>query len=249
MSDEATWLYAVVPRPSPAAPETTGVAGQPVRIIEHAQVSAVVSSIGLERVEQEALRRELADPARLEEFVRSHHRVVTEQFELAPTVPFRLATVCPDDGRVHELLERRYDDLVAALATVARRAEWAVQARPAAAAHAAAPVEDDRPGIAYLQRRRAEVSQQEAAQRTAASCAEQVNEALSRLAVAASRQPPAAGQDGRSVLNAAYLVDDEQHDRFTTAVRAIGEQHRVLRLRVTGPWPAYSFVEIATEHP
>jgi hypothetical protein len=44
------------------------------------------------------------------------------------------------------------------------------------------------------------------------------------------------------VLNAAYLVADERADAFAAAVADLTARHRFVRLTLTGPWPAYSFV-------
>jgi hypothetical protein len=44
------------------------------------------------------------------------------------------------------------------------------------------------------------------------------------------------------VLNAAYLVADEQAEEFGAAVTGLAAGHRALQLTLTGPWPAYSFV-------
>ena len=43
------------------------------------------------------------------------------------------------------------------------------------------------------------------------------------------------------VLNAAYLVADEQAGEFAAAVNDLTGRHRSVRLGLTGPWPAYSF--------
>jgi len=254
---DATWVYAVVPA-APLVPlsTTAGVAGEPVRVLSHAGISAVVGSISAAQAEPAALRRELADPDWLAQAARSHHRVVTTCTRSAPTVPFRLATIYHDDQRVTGMLAARHRELVAALATVTRRAEWGVQAfatRPdQAAGDAPEPAGDPgRRGTAYLERRRAERAAADAWRRSAVAAAEQLHCRLGGLA-AASVGPtatgrPAADHTGRQVLDAAYLVDDQRRDEFTDAVRELSQRYPALRLRLTGPWPAYSFVELAPE--
>jgi hypothetical protein len=257
----ASWVYAVVPASTASLPGVTGVADEPVRLVTHGDIAAVTGSVDAADVDEEAWRRRLNDLAWLERAARSHHRVVARYFETAPTVPFRLATVYHDDQRVADMLAHRDRELAHALATIARRAEWGVQAfspphrdqhdHPPAVDHAPA-----RPGTAYLMRRRAQRSAAETRRRSAAEAAEEVHAAFQRLAAAAARTPPThrpaghpGGQEGRMVLNAAYLIDDDRRDEVARATRELGERHPLLRLRVTGPWPAYSFVEIGEEVP
>lgn len=252
---DPTWVYAVVPAvpPVPLDP-TAGVAGEPVRVLSHAGISAVVGSLSRAQAEPAALRRQLSDPEWLAHAARSHHRVVTTCTRSGPTVPFRLATIYHDDQRVAGMLMARHRELVAALATVTRRTEWGVQAfaRPDAATGAAAATADPgRPGTAYLHRRRAERAAADAWHRSAAATAEQLHRRLGELAAASARPtataPPPADSPGRPVLDAAYLVDDRRRDEFTAAVRELGQRYPALRLRLTGPWPAYSFVGLAPE--
>jgi hypothetical protein len=257
MSEQpANWVYAVVPSPAPASlAATPGVAGEPVRVVTRGDLCAVVGSISAHDVEEEVLRQHLSDPAWLEQAVRAHHRVVAACFDAVPTVPFRLATIYHDDQRVGDLLAQRHDELAAALEAVAGRAEWGVQAFTAlpAASELQSEVDEDpaRPGTAYLLRRRAQRSAAESVRRSATDAAERLHVGLAQVAAATTRQPPAnrpvPGQAGQMVLNAAYLVDGRRRDDFAAAARDLGEQHPALRLRVTGPWPAYSFVEIGAE--
>jgi Gas vesicle synthesis protein GvpL/GvpF len=41
--------------------------------------------------------------------------------------------------------------------------------------------------------------------------------------------------------NAAYLLDDTREAGFAATAAAVAEQHRNIRLEMTGPWPPYSF--------
>jgi hypothetical protein len=208
----------------------------------------------------------LRDPRWLEEAARRHHAVVAAYASIGPTAPLRLATVYRDDDRVRDVLCRRTTMLAAALDTVAGRDEWGVQAYAAAAAapvpgqgEPTAPLEvtgpggtrTGRPGTAYLRRRRAEQVARDAARHRTATAVERVHELLSGLAVASVRHTTPGGRyaDGRArpVLNASYLVDHDRSQRLVPAVQELEDAHPWLRLRVTGPWPAYSFVKIGAE--
>jgi hypothetical protein len=250
----ATWVYAVVPGSGPPpAPAVTGIAGEPVRLVEDTGVAAVVGSVPRAEVDEEPLRRHFRDPVWLERTARIHHRVVTTCSQVQPTVPFRLATVYLADDGVRELLSRRRDQFRAALETVTRRAEWGVQAYagPAGPAPVAEPppAAAAGPGTAYLLRQRAEREWREQARRRVGEAVRGVESSLAGLAVAIRPQPlPVAhgsrDQPGSLVLNMSYLVDDRARERFVAAAGRLAEQFPAIQLRVTGPWPAYSFVEI-----
>jgi len=76
--------------------------------------------------------------------------------------------------------------------------------------------------------------------------AQAVHAELSRLSVAARLYPPQpprlAGQTAPMVLNATYLVADERAGEFAATVNELTGKHQTVRLGLTGPWPAYSFV-------
>lgn len=243
----------------PAGPGvgTGGVAGEPVRLVESAGLAAVVGSVPLAEVAEEPLRRHLRDPAWLARTARRHHRVVTTFARSVPTVPFRLATVYRTDARVRELLARRRERLLAALDTVRARAEWGVQAYAPGGGTAAAerPEPGDTApgsGTEYLLRARAERIRREQARQRVSAAVREIESTLEPLAVAARSQPhPAApaGPDrtGQLLLSVSYLVDERDRDRFLERTGRLATGFPELRLRVTGPWPAYSFVEIGAE--
>lgn len=278
-----TWVYAVVPQGHPAPPGgaepgvmrpaaaylPAGVAGEPVRVVSQEGLCAAVGSVAAADVDEEAMRRNLADAAWVERTVRRHHEVVARLFQAAPTVPFRLGTVYHDDQRVRDMLARRREELTETLSLIAGRSEWGVQlltgqgtpagdvdvapdpnrGRSSSAVGDGAPGPRG-PGTSYLLRRKAERLARDEARQTTGEVALAIHSALDRLADASHQSPPSrlpAGQRGQMVLNACYLVHDQRRDEFTAATRELAEQQPALRVRVTGPWPAYSFVELGKE--
>lgn len=260
-SRAATWWYAVVPADAAVpAGQVSGLTGEPVRLVAHPPVAAVVGPVDLPA--DGSLPQRLRDPEWLEQAARRHHAVVSAYAASCPTAPLRLATVHRDDERVRQALRRHRTTLAATLATVAGRAEWGVQVyraapertarngagEPTPAAVAVPAADQARPGTAYLQRRRADHAAREAARRQVAVAVAQVHERLAGLAVASVRHTGAVGGQaaGRTppVLNASYLLDHDRAGTLVQAVRDLQQAHPSLRLRVTGPWPAYSFVEI-----
>lgn len=106
------------------------------------------------------------------------------------------------------------------------------------------------PGTAYLWRRRAEHAARRAARNAVAAAVDHIHAELSKLAAAARHQTPAGGgyaSQPAPVLNASYLVDADLAGRFRDEVRRLDLAHDHLAMRLTGPWPAYSFVDVEPE--
>ncbi|MGN9776007.1 GvpL/GvpF family gas vesicle protein [Micromonospora sp. H33] len=250
----AAWLHGVVRDVPPETlattlATTTGMTGTPVRAVRAAGLAAVVSAAPLSEYGEEPLRRNLEDLAWLERAARTHHAVVAALARTGPVVPARLATVHHDDERVAALLTARRDELAAVLDRLTGREEWGVKGYlvPGAAPVAATAPESGGAGAAYLRRRRAQLTAREEGQRVAGAAAAAVHDALAGHAVAARRHPPQdrrlSGAPTPMVLNGAYLVDTADLPGFTALVGELGERHPELRLELTGPWPAYSFVD------
>lgn len=257
---EATWLYAVT---SPEAvgggvpADVTGVAGEPVRVVEGAGLAAVVGSVPLADFDERALRAHLEDLRWLERTARAHHRVIDAAADRGHVVPLRFATLYHDDHRVRAMLEARRADFASALRRVAGRTEWGVKAYidpraflpdPAEGAVGGAAGGGQRPGAAYLARRRAERQDQDTAHLRATERAEEIHATLTRLSAATAEHPPQdaalAAYEGWMVLNNSYLVPDDRTDEFTAEVTALGERYPEIDLEVSGPWPPYSFTAL-----
>lgn len=257
MTDLASWLYAVVPADSaPPLADLTGVAGEPLRLLAEAPIGAVVGSVPRRWLDRDPAGAPADELARL---VRDHHRVVAALLPRAPVVPLRLGSVVGDDDRVRRLLRDRATQLTAALDRVRGRAEWGLRAylaeseplptetgpQPTETGQLAGTVVAGRPGTAYLLRRRRERDRQQRTRAAAVAEVQRMEQILAPLAVAVAHpRSTGAGDDHRAKLvrNSTYLVDDHRVEEFRAAVRRCAETSPGLRLRLTGPWPAYSFV-------
>jgi Gas vesicle synthesis protein GvpL/GvpF len=249
------WLYAVAANDAGAgARAMTGVGGEPVRAVRTAGLTAFVGDVDQRDFGAVALRRNLEDLDWLDRTARAHHAVIEAIAERCPVVPMQLAAVYASDHSVAETLRERATDLRRLLSRIRARSEWGVKA------FAAGPtglntatggpsgeqtLATSGPGPTYPQRRRAQPMAQERGQGVM-SDALAVHAALSRLCVSVRLYPPqspdVAGSRARMVLNAAYLIADERAIDFAATIAALTARHRSVRLVVTGPWPAYSFV-------
>jgi hypothetical protein len=254
------WLYAVTDdaaaqRAGELAGGLTGVGAGVVRGLRAGGLAAIVGDVDQREFGEAALRRNLEDLDWLDRTARAHHAVIEAVGTRGPVVPMRLATVYRCDPNVLAMLRDRAADFRAALSRLAACREWGVKAFAVAPADPGTtspdPGEDpaSRPGTAYLQRRRTQLTSRTSARQEATAGAQAVHAELSRLSVSARLYPPQAPSLARQgtpmVLNAAYLVADERAGEFAAAVNDLTGRHRSVRLGLTGPWPAYSF---AGEH-
>jgi Gas vesicle synthesis protein GvpL/GvpF len=253
----ATYVYAITRHLGPEGVRgLRGVAGEPVRIIEHAGLSAVVGSVDPQRFGGEPPRGDLEELRSLEAVLRAHHRVVDIVAGVAAVVPLRLGTVCRSDGRVRELLSSRRAGFETALSRVTGRTEWGVKVVVDPEVFAAGPstrevppddVSPAGPGTRYLRRRHAEERSRRRTWDRAAAFAEEVHAAMSSVAVTSRRHTPQdarlSGHHGWMLLNGAYLVDHGRYDDLTAVAHRFHDPDRGVQLELTGPWAPYSFAE------
>lgn len=246
---QGVWLYAVTRDADPAAlGELTGVSAETPRLIEAAGLAAVVGDVPLSSFGEEALHRNFEDLDWLGAVARAHDSVIVALIDRGPAIPMRLATVYHDDDRVRHLLESRAAEFARALDQVTGRTEWGVKIFLAPAPDPSSDAGGPSPrgaGAAYLARRRAALDSREHQERCAAEQADRAHRLLAALAVDATTHPPQsralAGEDARMILNGAYLVDHEHTLRFAEAAAACDQDNDAIRVRLTGPWPPYSF--------
>jgi hypothetical protein len=213
---------------------------------------AIVGSVAQSEFGETALRQNLEDLDWLERTARAHHEVIETVAKERSVVPMRLATVYSSEEAAGDMLRERAADLRQALTRLTGRSEWGVKAYVVmpddSAAGQRAETHDPAPGpgAAYLMRRRAQLAARQDARQEAVASAQAVHAELGQLSASARVYPPQspeiAGHPGVMVLNAAYLVAEDRAEEFGAAVTELAARHGALRLTLTGPWPAYSFV-------
>lgn len=256
MSDPCgVWAYAITDHGAPDVSGLIGVAGAKVRTTPAAGLTVLVSDVNLGEFGEAALRQNLENLTWLEQVARAHHHVIDAAARLFPVLPTRLATVYSSAAAMAAALDGRREDLRAALRRVGGRVEWGVKAyavteqgdreRVPAEGRDASDGAGGGAGMAYLRRRRAQLSARDDAQRAATAGARDLHSDLSRRAVQARLYPPQSAQltgtRAPMLVNAAYLLDADDADGFAAAVEAAAAAHGELRVELTGPWPPYSF--------
>lgn len=222
-----------------------GLEGAPVQRVSHRGLDAVVSDVALDTFGEEGLRQHLEDLRWLEDVARGHDDVVRAVAAHGPTAPLRLATICLDDDGVRARLDEWGDDLAEVLDRISGRGEWSVKVVAPPTGESAEPDPAPTSGAEFLRRRKAQAEQREQRHSAAAAVADEVHQELTGRAVAsrllAPQDPPLTGLAGTMLLNAAYLVDLDRADDFSTAVDDLASRHPELSVDGAGPWPPYSF--------
>jgi hypothetical protein len=207
----------------------------------------VVADAPRARYGEAAIARGLRDLDWVARCAVAHAAVVESCMPARAVVPMKLFTIFDSDERAVADIAHGGGRLDAALRRVAGRAEYGVRIRRSRQPATRAPV-IARTGAQYLaaKRRALESARTETARGSAQ--AERAFRRLAARAVDAVRQsPPAAADRAASalVLDAAFLVSARQQSRFRTAARQLAKDldGRGYLVELTGPWPAYNFIE------
>ncbi|TCO51298.1 gas vesicle protein GvpL/GvpF [Kribbella antiqua] len=248
MAETGTYVYAVGRHlDEEVLSSLEGVGGTPVRTIGHRDLTAVVSTVDLEEFGESALRENLENLGWVEKTARRHDEVVRRAAAITTALaPFRLVTIYRSDDAARDRIEELYDDLVVALDRIDRRSEWSVKVYSQAPSKPAAPVtEGSSSGVAYLERRRAEIRGRQAATMDQQMLADQLFWDLVPGAAATRRLAPQdqrlTGRRETMSLNATFLVDDDRSTDFFQLVDELRGRYPSFDIEVNGPWPPYSF--------
>ncbi|MFH8798914.1 GvpL/GvpF family gas vesicle protein [Streptomyces sp. NPDC017936] len=246
------YVYAVCrPFEKPLQAELTGVGGAPAKQLLHNDLIAVVSDVPPQDFAEEALRARLEDLDWLSATARGHQQVIDALTAVTTPLPLRLATVFRDDSGVRMMIEERGEDFRRTLDRLEGRVEWGVKIYAEAEAReetpAAAPAKPAS-GRDYLMQRRMRAKAHEDTWQRAERFAGRLHSLLSAHADASRLHPPQnpalSRASGQNMLNAAYLVPRAASEEFVEIVDRTKGEEPGMRVELTGPWAAYSFVDL-----
>jgi hypothetical protein len=247
------YVYAVCrPFGAPLQAELTGVAGAPAKLLHHHGLVAVVSDVPPRDFAEEPLRAHFEDLDWLSATARGHQQVIDALTVVTTPLPLRLATVFRDDSGVRVMIEEREEDFRRTLDRLEGRVEWGVKVyveaetpEPAPSSGASAKPASGRD---YLLQRRMRARAHEDTWQRAERFAGRLHSLLSEHADAARLHPPQnsalSRASGQNVLNAAYLVPRAESEEFVEIVDRTKGEEPGMRVELTGPWAAYSFVDL-----
>ena len=257
MSATATYIYCLIEsgrRPSAGGarrPRGLPFASAPELLEIGARLWAVAAQVPLSEYGAGQLEDRLRDIEWVAEIAVAHEAVV-ERFAAAKgaaVVPMKLFTMFSGPARARAELSRRRGAIDAVLKRIRGCREWGIRVTRSGADRpprekTAAPAS----GTAFLTAKKQARDAARDRQRRASAAAEAAFASLARLARDAHRHEAPAGATTPPLVDAAFLVTDSRQARFKAAARRAAKICRDAdaALVLTGPWPAYNFVQ-ATE--
>lgn len=251
----ATYLYCVVR--SAKRPSTRGVppglpgSERPVVVPAGRRLWLVVSEVPLDRYGPERLETALRDIDWVAEVAVAHEGVVEHFARLrgAAVVPMKLFTMFSTQDRAVAEMETRRQELDAVLTRIAGCEEWGVRVSRRAPVLRAPAEPRARSGAAFLAARKDARDNARAAAQKSAEAAATTFDALAPLARDARRRDDAPAGAAPPLLDAAFLVPAAGRARFRAAARRAAAicADAGAEMTLTGPWPAYNFVQTQAE--
>jgi Gas vesicle synthesis protein GvpL/GvpF len=206
----------------------------------------VAADVPLDRYGEEALERGLRDLDWVASCAMAHEAVVEHLARRAPVVPMKLFTIFLGDTSALEHLDEAKRKLDRAFRRIAGAAEWSVRIFRATPASERTPrLVAVRSGAEFLRLKKTARDRARASAASAATAVEGAHRALKRIAKDTRLKPPVEGNGARLLLDGAYLVADARQSRFRAAAKRQAAQCKAAgcTLTLTGPWPAYHFIE------
>lgn len=255
MAEQVLHAYGVVPGGA-LRPSERGIADTSVELLPLGELAVVVGRLPADEYGEEIWARHGEDPRWLQPVAVGHHRVLQELVERGDVLPLRLPGMYADEQALRRAVDGSTEMLAGALARVAGHAEWSGHVFGAAAGAAVGGTGDhgaERPrsGRDYLERKARSSSARRHAQERRRELLARVHETLREAAADAvvndPQDPALSGREEPMLLNAAYLVQRAEEERFFAAAervaRELGDDGAGLTLEVRGPWPAYNFTD------
>jgi hypothetical protein len=256
MSTSATYVYCLVEsarKPSTSrTPRGLPSATTPALLEIRPRLWAVAAEVPLSEYGAGRLEERLRDVNWIADIAIAHEAVV-ERFAAvkgAAVVPMKLFTMFSSDDRARSDLAARRGDIAAVLKRIRGCREWGIRVtqdpspRPARSKEIA-PAS----GTAFLTAKKRARDEARDRQRRAAEAAAATLDSLARLARDTHRREAPPNATTPPLVDAAFLVSDGRQARFKAAVKKAA---RICRdadasLSLSGPWPAYNFVQSAAE--
>jgi hypothetical protein len=254
MSDSATYVYCIVH--AAASPKTTRVpsglpgATRPSIIPVARSLWLAVAGVPLDTYGPGPLETALRDMQWVADVAVAHEAVVehfTRQAGVA-VIPMKLFTMFSSGQRAIDQTRSRQRDIQAIMRRIAGCEEWGVRmTRTSAAATPRRPtVARPSSGAAFLAAKKEARDIARGAALRAGVAADRAFTTLAAIARDARRREDVPeGAAAPPVLDAAFLVPAARRVRFKAAARRLATDSAEAGTEITlsGPWPAYNFVE------
>lgn len=250
----AVYLYCIVKsarQPSATkAPRGLPGASVPALLRVSRALWLVVADAPLKTYGPGNLEQHLADMDWVGRIALAHEEVVEHFARKAMTtlIPMKLFTMFSSRARATADVGSRKAGIDASMRRISGAEEWGIRVLSGPVERPAARV-TPRPasGTAFLAAKKRARDDTRSATLAAAAAASQVYERLSKLARDSTRRDRAPAEGTiPPLLDAAFLVPTAKRSRFTQTARreAAACAKAGARVTLSGPWPAYNFVQI-----
>ncbi len=251
MPDTATYIYCLVDRPGrpPLTRVPPGLPGAttPDLIDLGRNLWAVSAEVPLDRYAADRLEARMRDLGWIADIALAHESVV-EYFAArrhSAVVPMKLFTMFSTVERAAADLKARRREVAAVLRRIRGCQEWGVRVMPPPRAAAERRTSKAASGTGFLAAKIRARDDERKMRRAAADAAEATVETLSRLARATRLRTAPDNATTPPLIDAALLVPVARVATFRTAAQKCARTCRKAgaELVLTGPWPAYNFVQ------
>ena len=255
MTASATYVYCLLRSEQPpsleGAPAGLARTGQ-ARLLDVGERRwLVVADAPLQDYGAEAIDRGLRDLQWVGQRAVEHEHLVEHFLGSGTVLPMKLFTLYFDDARACADVRRRAREIGALLDALEGKQEWGVRVLVDRIRAAREPAETGEgaearsAGHAFLLRKQRLLDAGRERRGELRERAEELYQHLARRASDARSRPPTGGGT-RLVLDASFLVPKASTDEFQAAVRARAQAlaPHGLEIALSGPWPAYNFVEL-----
>jgi Gas vesicle synthesis protein GvpL/GvpF len=254
--ETTTYVYCLVEssrRPSTTrAPRGLAGATSPELITIAKRLWAVVADVPLTLYDSERLEERLKDINWVADTAVAHEAVV-EYFASrasAAVVPMKLFTMFSSRERAIKNLHGRRRDIDSVLRRIRGCQEWGVRVtwrRGTSAPSGLARSQTRTSGTAFLAAKKRARDEARDSLLQAVDAAESVFAALAKLARESHRREPPESATTPPLVDAAFLVTSAREGRFRATAGRLARSCRAagVDLLLTGPWPAYNFVQTA----
>ncbi|MFJ4982122.1 GvpL/GvpF family gas vesicle protein [Streptomyces coeruleorubidus] len=239
----STYVYGIIPAShTPLREDLDGIGDppRPVRVLRQGELAAIVSDA------PDQLRPKRRD-------LLAHQQVLAEAGAGGVVLPMRFGSAAPDDETVTAVLAEHAEHFLERMRALDGAAEYNIKAShdEEAVLRLIMADHDDIRSLAEANREAGGGTQEQkirlgemiaaAVQAREATDAELLRQALEPRAEAVSSGPQSTGW----LANLSFLVDRDSAEQFLAAVADLRREHSHLELRVNGPLPPYSFVDIS----
>lgn len=254
---QALYVYAIAGRGELRIPDAEGVDGRrDFAVIEEGALAALASRVDAAEFSQEAIDARAADLDWVGEIGWRHQQVIAAARESADAIPLGAFALFSSEDALRADLRGRSGELAGVLETIRGREEWtvqldfegekweaAVEGRAPSLAALAAEADGAPAGKAYLLRKKAEDARKNAAREARDAVVREIEarmrDSLRVPVVVELRQRP-----GGTIPQINVLLEKRRGDEIGALAGKLEDEYarEGVELRMTGPWPPYTFV-------